>query len=202
MGKIVLTEEGRVSYLRVFEGQEQTNDDGNISYGTTFLIPKEAEDTIKSIRAAILEASQEKFDKIKSLPAVGHWYPLRDGDEELEAGNKTGKEYEGHYFLSAKAYELNQFAVIGPNGAAIDHKEAENADQFVSGDYARLKITFKAFDRKGNKGVRCVLKGAMKTRKGDPLGSVARPEDLANDFGVQAAADNTEFSAEDVDLEL
>jgi hypothetical protein len=61
--------------------------------------------------------------------------------------------------------------------------------EIYSGVYARVCLTFYAFNSSGNKGLACGLQSIQKVKDGEPLGGRSRPEDDFDD-GFASNADD------------
>jgi hypothetical protein len=60
-------------------------------------------------------------------------------------------------------------------------------EEFYSGCYGYVSLTFYAFDTKGNKGIACGLNNVMKTKDGEHLGGRVSAE---QDFATVPADDD------------
>jgi hypothetical protein len=171
--KTVVTGECRGSYVNVFK--PKLNDmSGKEEYGMALLIPKTDTATINALKKAAAVAAGEKWPTTKPANMRN---PLRDGDVE----RPDDANYAGHYWINVKSQ--NPVGIVDRNLALLT-----SPSDFVSGDYCRVKVGAYAYDQKGNKGVAFGLNSIQKTRSGEPLGVVSRPE---NDF--------TRFVADDED---
>lgn len=170
MSKKVVTGVVRLSYAHVWE-PAKIGENGKEKYSVSLIIYKNDTDTINKINQAIDAAIQEgvgKFGgKIPNKAALK--LPLRDGLE------KDDPAYENAYFLNANSNTAPQ--IVDKNVQPIlDRGEC------VSGDYARVSISFYAYNVNGNKGVACGLGNIQVVRKGEPLGGKSNAESDFNDF--------------------
>ena len=170
MSKKVVTGVVRLSYAHVWE-PAKIGENGKEKYSVSLIIDKNDTDTINKINQAIDAAIQEgvgKFGgKIPNKAALK--LPLRDGLE------KDDPAYENAYFLNANSNTAPQ--IVDKNVQPIlDRGEC------VSGDYARVSISFYAYNVNGNKGVACGLGNIQVVRKGEPLGGKSNAESDFNDF--------------------
>lgn len=176
----LITGEVRICYPHVFTPYAGEQG-GEEKYSVCILIPKADKETLTLVRAAIEAAKQEgkaKFGGV--IPAKFKNETLRDGDEELAMGTRTGEEYEGHYFINASARKRPM--VIDRSKQPITDEE-----QVYGGCYGHVQLTFFAYNSNGNKGVAAGLDALMKTREGDPLGGNA--VSIANFDGFGDAED-------------
>lgn len=167
----------RFSYVHVFT--PHANEDGEEKYSASVLIPKSDKNSIRKVNAAI-DAAKElaKAKNGGKLPAKFK-LPLRDGDED----RPDDKAYAGHYFLNANARTK-------PGVVDKDLNPILDQDEFYSGCYGFVSITFFPFDVKGNRGIGCGLNNVMKTKDGEPLGGRVSAE---TDFGGITVEDDDDF---------
>lgn len=97
----------------------------------------------------------------------------RDEEREDEA-------YKGHYFINANSNTPPQIV-----DRAV--KPILDRSEMYSGCYARVSLSFYAFNSNGNKGVACGLANIQKVRDGEPLGGRTN---AADDF---ATLDDDDF---------
>ncbi|WP_233120646.1 DUF2815 family protein, partial [Boudabousia liubingyangii] len=84
--------------------------------------------------------------------------PLRDGDIE-----RDDDAYQGAMFVNANS--TTQPGIVDANVQPIIERS-----EMYSGVYARVTLSFYAFNTNGNKGVACGLRNIQKIRDGEPLG--------------------------------
>ena len=170
----VITGTVRLSYANVWEPKSING--GAEKYSVSLIIPKSDTKTIAAINAAIDAAIEEGIAKFggKKPNKVAIKLPLRDGDEE-----RDDEAYKGCYFVNANSTTAPQIVDQQVN-PIIDRNEV------YSGVYARVSISFYAFNSNGNKGVACGLGNIQKVRDGEPLGGRTN---AADDFGTLADDD-------------
>lgn len=148
----------RLSYAHLFT--KFAPDGGEGKYQTNVLIPKEETETVNAIKQAI--------DAAKKKGIIESWggkepkkleLPLRDGD----AKDPTDEVYAGHYFINPKS--SRPVSITDKNGAPIVDEE-----EMYSGVYAFVSVTFKAYEKNGNRGVTCFLNAVRKFKDGERLG--------------------------------
>lgn len=141
------------------------------------LIPKDDKATINAINKAVAAAIEEGIAKFggKKPNKAAIKLPLRDGDTERE-----DEAYKRHYFVNANSKTPPQIVdrAVKP---ILDRSEV------YSGCYARVSLSFFAFNSNGNKGVACGLGNIQKVRDGEPLGGRTT---AADDF---ATLDDDDF---------
>ena len=172
--KVITGPKTRWSYANVWEAKSING--GKPKFSVSLLIPKEDEETVNKVRAAIQAAYEEGAAKLKGNsksipPFAAIKNPLRDGDIE----RPDDEAYAGHYFVNANNNTAPGF-VDANRQPMIDHSEV------YSGVYGRASISFYAFNANGNKGIACSLNNLQKIADGEPLGSHASAE---SDFATE-----------------
>ena len=153
----VVTGVVRLSYANVWEPKSING--GAEKYSVSLIIPKSDKKTISEIEKAINNAIKEgasKFGgKIPNKAALK--LPLRDGDLE-----RDDEAYKDSFFVNANSTTAPQIVDTRVQ-PILDRNEV------YSGVYARVSITFYAFNSNGNKGIACGLGNIQKVRDGEPL---------------------------------
>lgn len=160
----------RFSYLHVFEPYkfEADNGEGAGQYSATILIPKTDKVLVSKIQAAIKKAYEvaviEKWGGQR--PKDGYWFsPLQDGDSPKQDGEPRGEECKGHWFINAKSSATQKPGVVDANCQPIIDSE-----EFYSGCYGNVSVTFAGYTYGTKKGISCFLNNLQKTDDGEPLG--------------------------------
>ena len=157
-GTKVVTGVVRLSYANIW--QPKSINGGAEKYSCSIIIPKDDKATIDAINAAIDAAIKEGAHKFggKVPPRGALKLPLRDGDTE-----RDDEAYRGDFFVNANS--TTQPEVVDKHvRPIIDHSE------IYSGVYARVSLSFYAFNSNGNRGVACGLGNIQKVCDGEPLG--------------------------------
>ncbi|GHV27352.1 hypothetical protein FACS18948_4590 [Clostridia bacterium] len=169
----VITGEVRLSYTNIWEAHSVNGSEPK--YGCAVLIPKTDVKTYEKINTAINAAYRDGSAKLKgnakSVPALAILKtPLRDGDID----RVDDEAFAGCWFLNANSKQ---------RPGVVDQQRAPITDQseIYSGVYARISITFYAFNTNGNRGIACDLGNVQKLRDGKPLAGKSRAEDDFND---------------------
>ncbi|MBU2249360.1 MAG: DUF2815 family protein [Gammaproteobacteria bacterium] len=183
----MITTNVRFSYLNAFEPKE--NPSGKLKYSVSILIPKSDEAGIKAIHAAINHAVQKGIDdnKFTKAQVPGLRLPLRDGDEEHEAGNR-GPEYQGHFFMNASSDSKPGVVKAQKDSAPVP---IFDPDEFFSGCYGRADVNFFPYNQAGNRGVGVGLNNLMLVKEGERLDGRMKAEDAFADYtdeGVETVA--------------
>lgn len=167
----VVTGKVRLSYANVWEAKA-LSDGQKPKYSVSIIIPKEDTETIakikKAIECAISEGVSKFGGKKPNIKAIKT--PLRDGDIERE----DDEAYKNSYFLNANSFTAPQ--IVDKNIQPIlDRSEV------YSGCYARVSLSFYAYNSNGNKGIACGLGNIQKVADGELLGGKTNASD---DFGT------------------
>jgi hypothetical protein len=171
----------RLSYANIW--QAKSINGGAPKFSTSVLIPKSDAVTISRVKKAIQAAYEEGESKLKgngkSVPPLATLKtPMRDGDVE----RPDDPAYEGHWFVNANSG-------TAPGVVDINRQPIIDTSEIYSGVYARVSLSFYAFNSNGNKGIACGLQNIQKVRDGESLGGRTKAEDDFND-GYQSDADD------------
>lgn len=162
----VITGVVRLSYANVWEPKSING--GDEKYSVSLVIPKSDKKTVNAINAAVDAAIEEGIGKFggKKPNKATLKLPLRDGDTE----RPEDEVYRDCYFVNANSTTAPQI---------VDKKVQPilERDEVYSGCYARVSITFYAFNSKGNKGIACGLGNIQKVKDGERLGGHTNAED-------------------------
>lgn len=172
----IITGEVRLSYAHIWEPNSIQG--GKPKYSVSLIIPKTDTATIATIEKAIdaaIDAGVAKFGGKKPNKAALK-LPLRDGDIE-----RDDDAYAGSFFVNANSLTPPQ--VVDANVAPI----LDRAEVY-SGCYARVSLSFYAFNTNGNKGIACGLGNIQKLRDGEPLGGGRISAE--SDFGPATGGDD------------
>ncbi|MDR1241060.1 MAG: DUF2815 family protein [Oscillospiraceae bacterium] len=167
----------RLSYANVW--QAKSHNDGTPKYSVSVIIQKSDSETLERIKKAIEAAYKGDIGKLKgnnkSAPLISAIKtPLRDGDAE----RPDDEAYKGAYFLNANS-------IKAPGIVDLGLAPITDTSQVYSGVYARVSLSFYAFNVNGNKGIACGLQNIQKVRDGEVLGGKPNPEeDFDDGFSV------------------
>lgn len=168
--KVITGKDTRLSYFNGWEPKSING--GPEKYSVSLLIPKDDKETITAIEKAIDAAIEEGIGKFggKKPNKAAIKLPLRDGDIE-----RDDAAYKGHYFINANS-------VTAPQIVDKAVKPILDRSEVYSGCYARVSISFYAFNSNGNKGIACGLGNIQKIREGEPLGGRSNATDDFTSF--------------------
>jgi len=178
----VVTNVARLSYANIW--QAKSINGGVPKFSTSVLIPKSDTATVGKIKAAIEAAYREGEAKLKgngkSVPPLATLKtPLRDGDLE----RPDDEAYQGMWFVNANSN-------TAPGVVDRSRQPIYDTSEIYSGVYARVSLSFYAFNSSGNRGIACGLQNIQKVKDGEPLGGKARAED---DFDDEFSGDDDDF---------
>ena len=169
----IITGVCRLSYANIW--QAKSINGGAPKFSTSVLIPKSDAVTVARVKKAIQAAYEEGEGKLKgngkSVPPLAALKtPMRDGDLE----RPDDPAYEGHWFVNANSS-------TAPGVVDINRQPIIDTSEIYSGVYARVSLSFYAFNSNGNKGIACGLQNVQKVRDGESLGGRTKAEDDFND---------------------
>ena len=164
----IVTNKLRFAFPKVFV-PEAAEEGGEPKYSVSLLIPKTDKENIAKINKAIedCKAANSAFFG-GSVPKVLKG-GLRDGDTERE-----DDAYAGHYFINANSAQR-------PQVVDADRQEILDPNEFYSGCYGRVSLTFYPYNAAGSKGIACGLNNLQKTADGEKLGGGST---AAADFAI------------------
>ena len=169
----VITGVCRLSYANIW--QAKSINGGAPKYSASVLIPKSDTKTVAKVKAAIQAAYEEGEGKLKgngkTAPSLASLKtPFRDGDTE----RPDDEAYAGHWFINANSN-------TAPGVVDANREPIYDTSEIYSGVYARVSLSFYAFNSNGNRGIACALQNIQKVRDGEPLGGKSKAEDDFND---------------------
>ena len=171
----IITGVCRLSYANIW--QAKSINGGVPKYSTSVLIPKSDMKTIANVKAAIEAAYYEGESKLmgnsKTVPSLASLKtPLRDGDTE----RPDDEAYAGHWFLNANSN-------TAPGVVDANREPIYDTSEIYSGVYARVSLTFYAFNSNGNRGIACGLQNIQKVRDGTRLDGRKKAEEEFDAIG-------------------
>ena len=169
----VITGVCRLSYANIW--QAKSINGGAPKYSASVLIPKSDTKTVVKVKAAIQAAYEEGEGKLKgngkTAPSLASLKtPFRDGDTE----RPDDEAYAGHWFINANSN-------TAPGVVDANREPIYDTSEIYSGVYARVSLSFYAFNSNGNRGIACALQNIQKVRDGEALGGKSKAEDDFND---------------------
>ena len=169
----VITGVCRLSYANIW--QAKSINGGAPKYSASVLIPKGDAKTVAKVKAAIQAAYEEGEGKLKgngkTAPSLASLKtPFRDGDTE----RPDDEAYASHWFLNANSN-------TAPGVVDASREPIYDTSEIYSGVYARVSLSFYAFNSNGNRGIACGLQNIQKVRDGESLGGKTKAEDDFDD---------------------
>lgn len=163
--KVITGLNTRLSYFNGWEPKSING--GTEKYSVSVLIPKDDLETLKNIEQAIDAAIDEGIAKFggKKPNKAAIKTPLRDGDIE-----RDDEAYKGHYFINANS-------ITKPQIVDLNVQPILDRNEVYSGCYARVSLSFYAFNSNWNKGIACGLGNIQKVKDGEPLGARSSASD-------------------------
>ncbi len=177
VGTKVITGEGRLSFVHVFEPYA-FNEGDEKKYSVRLLINKiTGADTIKALEAAIEEAKKDGMKKkwAGEIPDDLE-LPIRDGDNPKIV--KKYPEHAGHWFINVSTGLNNK----KPEVIDRDKMPILDANELYSGCYGRISVVLFPFSVSGNDGISIGLNNVQKLRDGERLAGGTTAEDDFDDI--------------------
>lgn len=165
----MITGEAIISYPALFE--PKANPSGAMKYSCSLLFDKDDTDTIAELTRAIDKAiARGKEAKWSGKVPKFRYQPLRDGDEELESGDKTDAVYEGKVFLNCSSDTAP--GVVGPNAKVL-----MDQNKIYAGCIVRADVNPFPYKHSGNAGIGWGLNNIMLVADGSRLDGRQNAED-------------------------
>jgi hypothetical protein len=175
----MITCEGIISYPAIWEPKENLS--GVMKYSCSPLIDKADKAGIKglndAIDRAVIKGKSEKWNN--KLPKF-RYTPLRDGDAELESGEKTDPIYKGKVFLNCSSDTAPQ--VVGPDAQPLMDQNA-----LYAGCIVRLDVNPFPYKHAGSAGIGWGLNNVMLVRDGSRLDGRANATEAFSSFAETAS---------------
>jgi len=184
----MITGKVTITFPVLFEPKENLS--GDLKYSCSLLIDKGDQDTVSKMKAEIAKAITKGKDKHWNgkLPKF-RYEPLRDGDEELDSGDKEGPEYKGKFFVNTSANVDSPPGIVGPDAMPLMDQQA-----IYSGCVVRADIKAFPYKRGGNNGVGWWLNNIMLVSDGPRLDGKMNAVDAFADYA------NMDQNSEEEDL--
>ncbi len=159
----MITSPGVITFPNLFTPKE--NISGRMVFSCSFLIDKTDKEGVAKLKAEVAKALAKGKEKHWNgkVPTF-RYQPLRDGDEELESGSKTGPEYKGRLFFNCSSDEQSPPGVVGPDASPLFDRQA-----IYSGCIVRLDVRAFPYKQAGNSGVGWWLNNVMLVSDGPRL---------------------------------
>jgi len=172
----VVTGKCIIAHPSLFSPRPESSEIDAGKYTCMVIIKKSDSETAEKLKKAVNDAIKAQWpDKVPS----GLTKPVKDGDEKYAEDEKKYPYLKGTYYLNVKTttrpkvFDGNVTEIIDPT-------------EVVSGDYAKVSMNFKGFDKAGNKGVGVYLNAVQHLGRG-PV--VIGGGNAADDFEVEELAE-------------
>lgn len=175
----VITGIVRLSYANVWEPRSING--SNPKYSVSIIIPKSDKETLARINQAVDAAITEGVGKFggKIPPKGSLKLPLRDGDVE-----RDDEAYKNSFYINANS-------ITAPEVVDSHVQPILERSEIYSGVYARVSISFYAFNSNGNRGIAAGLGNIQKIKDEDHLGGHASAtDDFSSATGSNATNDS------------
>jgi len=191
---------GRASYCYVLEPTPDDKDkpEGNKSYKTAVLIPKDAP---KAVMAVLVQGIKDAIE----IGIKKKWggkrpseldLPIKDGDKKAHDDPDKYAAYAGNHHFTAKRMEAHKRPRLKAHG-----KEVTESGIIESGDWCVFDINFYPFSNK-NKGIACALNGITLIKEGERFGGGPSNDSIdsaANDlYGSMLSEGLSDNAADDL----
>jgi len=193
--KKCITPECRGSYVSILE-KRQLPESEKMAYGMQCMFPKNdvVDQFVKDLKQIYVQVLLDKFgaqkaQEIAKVISAKQRFPVRDGDDDKEAGLANAEQLKGHYFINTNN-QFKQPYVLGPTGKVVP-VDMLTPDDIYSGAWYRVMLEFWYYDVAGNKGISTSIAGLMKTKDDDNLGagtSASEFESALGEFSTEAVS--------------
>ena len=160
----IILENVRVSYVAILEPKENLS--GKEAYSCCVLIDKDDKANMDRVNKAVEKAIMKGKSTIWGGKKPSFRYdPVRDGDAELESGDRSGDEYKNHVFINP-----SMLASKGKPGVVDENLQpVMDIDKIYSGCFCHVEVNPFPFKNSGNTGIGWGLNNVMFVEDGDRL---------------------------------
>lgn len=149
----IVTGKVRFSYVNVFKPREMG---GELKYSVVVLVSKSDTDTYNRIVAEINKVAQEATaNTFGGTMPTNLAMPIYDGDGLTPSGEVYSQECKGNWVINAKSSSA-------PEVVDTSCQPIIGRNEFYSGCYGRVSLSFYAYNKNGNKGIGCGLGNVQK----------------------------------------
>ena len=175
----MITPEMTASFVKVFEAEPNLS--GDMKFSIQLMINKDDKKGVAALESVvaktIVKGKEKKWGGKK--PAF-RYKPLRDGDAELESGEKEDACYKNSLFINASCGEKDKPQVVGP-----DAKPLMDEGLLYSGCVVRADLSPFAYKNGGNCGIGWWLNSIMVVRDGKRLDGKQNASDAFAGFATE-----------------
>jgi hypothetical protein len=168
----VVTGKAIIAHPSLFSPRPETSEIDPGKYTCMVIIKKSDTDTVNKLKVAVEAAIKAMWpDKAPG----GLSKPVKDGDQKFAEDEKKYPYLKGCYYLNVKT-------TTKPKVFDAQVQEIIDPTEVSSGDYAKVSMNFKAYDKAGNKGVGVYVNAVQHLGKGP---EVIGGGDARNDFEAE-----------------
>lgn len=175
------TDKVRLSYVHLNQPHSSAPDGSNPKYSVTVLLPKSDVATKARLDAAYQAAVNAGVGaKWNGVMPPKIESPVYDGDGVRPNGEPFGAECKGCWVFTAGNKQQVQIVDISQNPIV-------NPSDIYSGMYARVCVSFYAYNFSGKRGIGAGLEAVQKLEDGEPLGGHVSAADAFGGANAYAA---------------
>lgn len=168
----VVTGKAIIAHPNLFSPRPENSEIDAGKYTAMVIIKKSDTETVAKLKAAVEAAIKAQWpDKAPG----GLSKPVKDGDAKFAEDEKKYPYLKGCYYLNVKT-------TTRPKVFDTKLNEIIDPTEVASGDYAKVSMNFKGFDKAGNKGVGVYVNAVQHLGKGP---EVIGGGDARNDFSAE-----------------
>lgn len=139
----VVTGKAIIAHPSLFSPRPENSDIDAGKFTAMVIVKKSDKETVEKLRTAVASAIKAQWpDKEPG----GLMKPVKDGDAKFSEDEKKYHYLKGCFYLNVKT-------TTKPKVFDAKVNEIIDPTDVVSGDYAKVSMNFKAYDKAGNKGV-------------------------------------------------
>lgn len=171
----VVTGKAIIAHPALFSPRPESSEIDPGKFTVMVIVKKSDTETTAKLKAAVEAAVKAQWpDKVPG----GLMKPVKDGDQKFDEDQKKYPYLKGCWFLNAKT-------TTKPKVFDAQVQEIIDPTEVASGDYAKVSLNFKAYDKAGNKGVGVYLNAVQHLGRG-PV--VIGGGNAADDFSKEEEA--------------
>jgi len=173
----------RISFPYIFE--PKANLSGVMKYSCSLLISKDDVAGVNALQETVNKAIAKGKEKVweGKLPKF-RYDPIRDGDKELESGEKTDPVYKNTLFINCSSDTAPQVVQASASGP----KPLLDTSALFAGCWVRADINAFPYKRAGNAGVGWGLNNLLLVKEDTRLDGRMRATDAFAEYGVDESA--------------
>lgn len=172
----VVTGKAIIAHPSLFSPRPENSEIDAGKFTVMVVVKKSDAETTAKLKAAVEAAIKAQWpDKVPGSLMK----PVKDGDQKYDEDQKKHGYLKGCWYLNAKT-------TTRPKVFDGQVQEILDPTEVTSGDYAKVSLNFKAYDKAGNRGVGVYLNAVQHLGKGPEVIGGGNP---ADDFAAEEAAE-------------